>query len=165
MDASDIDIVRMFRAELAQLQVKLLDIGDAVEQDRLSDAMDTLEEANIILNAHHKFEEALFPKLKPYLGSYIDQATDEHEETKKSAKRLEEIISDKDQTYENRVEAVWWTLRWLVDHTTNCNCLGLMMEKLSGDQIHQLRQKFKEAKQANPPLLKKTARAKQANLT
>ena len=165
MDASDIDIVRMFRAGLAQLQVMLLDIGDAVEQDRLSDAMDTLKEANIILNAHHKFEEALFPKLKPYLGSYIDQATDEHDEAKKAARRLKDIISDKNQTHENLVDAVWWNLRWLTDHTTNCNCLGLMMEKLSGDQIHQLRQKFKEAKQANPPLLKKTTRAKQANLT
>lgn len=165
MDASDIDIVRMFRAELAQLQVKLLDIGDAVERERLRDAMDTLEEANIILNAHLKFEEALFPKLKPYLGSYIDQATDEHDEAKKAARRLKEIISDKNQTHENRVEAVWWNLRWLVDHTTNCNCLGLMMEKLSGDQLQQLRQKFKEAKQANSPLLKKTTRAKQANLT
>ncbi len=165
MDASDIDIVRMFRAELAQLQVMLLDVGDAVEQDRLSDAMETLEDANVMLKSHLKFEESLFPKLKPYLGSYIDQATEDHDEAKKATKRLKDIISDKNQTYENRVEATWWNLRWLVDHTTNCNCLGLMMEKLSGDEIHQLRQKFKEAKQANPPLLKKTARAKQASLT
>lgn len=164
MDASDIDIVRMFRAELVQLRVMLLDIGDAVEQERLNDAMNTLEDASVILNSHLKFEEALFPKLKPYLGSYIDQATDEHDEAKKAAKRLKDVISDENQTHENRVEAVWWNLRWLIDHTTNCDCLGLMMEKLSGDQIHELRQKFKEAKQANPPLLKKTARAKQANL-
>ncbi|MCL4437286.1 MAG: hemerythrin domain-containing protein [Thaumarchaeota archaeon] len=165
MDASDIDIVRMFRAELAQLQVKLLDMGDAVEQERLRDAINTLEDASVILNSHLKFEEALFPKLKPYLGSYMDQATEEHDEAKKAVKRLKDIISDENQTQETRVEAVWWNLRWLIDHTTNCDCLALMMEKLSGDELHQLRQKFKEAKQANPPLLKKSARAKQSNLT
>ncbi|MCL5318244.1 MAG: hemerythrin domain-containing protein [Thaumarchaeota archaeon] len=155
----------MFRAELAQLQVKLLDMGDAVEQERLRDAINTLEDASVILNSHLKFEEALFPKLKPYLGSYMDQATEEHDEAKKAVKRLKDIISDENQTQETRVEAVWWNLRWLIDHTTNCDCLALMMEKLSGDELHQLRQKFKEAKQANPPLLKKSARAKQSNLT
>ncbi len=156
MDASNIDIVRMFRAELNQLRAELLDIGDAVEQERLSDAINTLEDADVMLKTHLKFEESLFPMLKPYLGKYIDQAKDEHDEAEKAAKRLNEILSDKNQTYENRVEAVWWNLRWLIDHTTNCDCLGLMMEKLSEDKIEQLRQKFKEAKQANPPLLRKT---------
>jgi hemerythrin len=162
MDASDIDVARMFRAELKMLRAKLLDIGDAVEQERLSDAADILEDARVTLNSHLKFEEALFPKLKPYLGSYMDQAKDEHEEAKKTARRLQEILSDKNQEHATLLESTWWDLRWLIDHTTNCDCLALMIEQLREEEKYQLRQKFKEAKQANPPLIRRTARAKQS---
>ncbi len=147
------EVINKFREDHRIVRDGLIELAGALESKDLEKASEVLGKLNKLLGPHFRFEEeALYPTLRVFLGEYIDQLLNEHDEAIKAAKEVADLISGGAISDEDAKIAAGKT-RALLVHVSNCDGLAILAERLDEKEIEELWSKFRNLREEGVPLL------------
>ncbi len=148
-----LDPIVQFREDHRNVRDGLLDIIDALEVKDVSKAREILGGLDTLLGPHFRFEEeAFYPALRVFLGEYVDELLKEHDGVIETARSCAELLEKESLTDEEAKEAAH-AARTLLVHVSNCDGLAILSERLKPEELDDLGEKFKGAREAGVPLL------------
>ena len=144
----------VFREEHRIVRDLLFDLLDAYELGDSTRARKVLSEVARITGPHFRYEEeALYPALVPVFGpEYIEKLLGDHDLAIASARRLVELTDGRDQTEEERNEAVRLT-RGILPHVSDCEGLTIMVELFPEPELESVLEARAWAREAGLDLL------------
>lgn len=152
--AAQLNPITEFREDHRKVRDLLLDIADAAEKGDLPKARNSLGTLDNLVGPHFRYEEeALYPKLKEFLGEYVDQLVREHDGAIATAKTAAALLSKTSLTTEEG-KAAAGAARALLVHVSNCDGLNILAERLEEKQLDALAEKYAASRAAGVPLIK-----------
>lgn len=149
-----LDPVTEFREDHRKVRDTVLELASAAENGDLEKARQLLATLDAITGPHFRYEEEhLYPKLREFLGEYVDQLVCEHDGAIETAKTAAALLSRPALTQEEAITAAR-AARALLIHVSNCDGLNILTERLTKEQLEQLADYFQEARDAGVPLIK-----------
>src|SRR3989338_4619192 len=142
-----------FREDHRKVRDGLLDIIAALESKNVGKARDILDRINILVGPHFRYEEeTLYPALRVFLGEYVDQLFKEHDGVIDTARACAQLLI-KDKLSDEEAEQAAKAARALLVHVSNCDGLAILSERLSSEELRNLGEKLKAAREAGVSLL------------
>ena len=152
--AAQLNPITEFREDHRKVRDLLLDIAEAAEKGELGKARTSLGTLDNLVGPHFRYEEeALYPKLREFLGEYVDQLVREHDGAIETARTAAKLLSRPSLTRDEG-KAAASAARGLLVHVTNCDGLNILAERLEKKQLDLLAEKYAASRAAAVPLLK-----------
>ncbi len=148
-----LDPIAEFREDHRNVRDGLLDIIGALEAKDVSKAREILGGLDTLLGPHFRFEEeAFYPTLRVFLGEYVDELLKEHNGVIETARSCAELLEKESLTDEEAKQAAH-AARALLVHVSNCDGLAILSERLKPEELDELGEKFKGAREVGIPML------------
>ncbi len=152
--ATQLNPITEFREDHRKVRDLLLDIADAAVKGDLGKARSSLGTLDNLVGPHFRYEEeSLYPKLREFLGEYVDQLVREHDGAVDTAKTAANLLSKPSLTKEEG-KAVANAARALLIHVSNCDGLNILTERLDKKQLDALAEKYAASRAEGVPLIK-----------
>ncbi|MEE9503167.1 MAG: hemerythrin domain-containing protein [Candidatus Aminicenantaceae bacterium] len=148
-----LDAITEFREDHREVRDGLLEIIEALKTKDIPRARVILGNLNTKVGPHFRYEEeTLYPKLKVFLGEYVDQLITEHDGVIETARATAELL-EKDTLTDEETEQAANAARKLLIHVSNCDGLAILSERLEPEELRELGEKLSAARKAGIPLL------------
>ena len=148
-----LDAIAEFREDHRNVRDGLLDIIGALQSKDVSKAREILGGLDTLIGPHFRFEEeALYPTLRVFLGEYVDELLKEHDGVIETARSCAELLEKESLTDEEANQAAQ-AARALLIHVSNCDGLAILSERLKPEDLDELSEKYKSAREAGVPML------------
>ncbi len=152
MMADIIDPINEFRNDHRKIRDGVLDIVAAMKAKDIVKARGIINNLNRFVGPHFRYEEeSLYPALRKFLGNYMDELVDEHDDAIETTRRCHDLLNQQNLTDEDIKEAEKTAMLILV-HVSNCDGLAILTERVSKEGLDALGQKFSIAREKNVPL-------------
>lgn len=152
--AAQLNPITDFREDHRKVRDLLLDIADAAEKGDVAKARSSLGTLDNLVGPHFRYEEeALYQKLRDFLGDYVDQLIREHDGAIDTARTAANLLSKPSLTSEEK-KAVAKAARALLVHVSNCDGLNILAERLNEKELDLLAKKYAACRAEAVPLLK-----------
>lgn len=152
--AAQLNPITEFREDHRKVRDLLLDIADAAEKGDVTKAKASLGTLDNLVGPHFRYEEeALYQKLRDFLGGYVDQLIKEHDGAIDTARIAANLLSKPSLTREEG-KAAANAARALLIHVSNCDGLNILAERLEKKELDKLAEKYAASRAAGVPLLK-----------
>ncbi|MEE8448125.1 MAG: hemerythrin domain-containing protein [Thermodesulfobacteriota bacterium] len=146
------DVIEEFREDHRKVRDGLLGIASALEQRDVLKAREILNGLNTLVGPHFRYEEeALYPAMKQFLGEYVDQLIEEHDGVIKTAKDCAQLLS-KDSLSDQEANEAIKAARSLLVHVSNCDGLGILIERLTSQELSSMAEKYSQVRKERVPL-------------
>ena len=152
-----VDLIREFRSDHRIVIDKLFELETVFKKHRLEDAKRIVDELDLLVGPHMKFEEEhLYPTLRRFLEDIgdirVDELLHEHSDAAAVIKNLREILNKPEFTGEDSKIAIEKLSGFFI-HVSNCDGLNLLIERvLSVQERRKLAIKLLEARLEGKPL-------------
>lgn len=147
------NVIEEFREDHRKVRDALLGIASALEQRDVLKAREILNGLNTLVGPHFRYEEeALYPAMKQFLGEYVDQLIEEHDGVIKTAKDCAQLLS-KDSLSDQEANEAIKAARSLLVHVSNCDGLGILIERLTSQELSSMAEKYSQVRKEGVPLL------------
>ena len=147
------DPIAEFREDHRKVRDGLLDIIKALQSKDVLKAREILGNINVMIGPHFRYEEeTLYPRLRTFLGEYVDQLVKEHDGVIDTARACANLLGKNSLTDKEANDAAN-AARALLVHVSNCDGLAILSERLGKSEIDYLGEKFTASRKAGVPLL------------
>ena len=147
------DPIAEFREDHRKVRDGLLDIIKALQSKDVLKAREILGNINVMIGPHFRYEEeTLYPRLRTFLGEYVDQLVKEHDGVIDTARACANLLGKNALTDKEANDAAN-AARALLVHVSNCDGLAILSERLGKSEIDYLGEKFTASRKAGVPLL------------
>ncbi len=148
-----LDPIAEFREDHRKVRDGILDITEALKKRDVKKAREILGKLNVLVGPHFRYEEEhLYPALRKFLGEYVDQLLNEHNNVIDTAKACAALLS-KDNLTEQEAEDARKAALALLVHVSNCDGLAILSERFNAKELDELGEKFSESRKAGVALL------------
>lgn len=150
---SKLDVIAEFREDHRKVRDGILDIFDALKAKNVAKARKILGDINTLVGPHFRYEEEhLYPKLKFFLGEYVDQLLKEHDSAIETARTCARLLQ-KDKLTDKEAEQAANAARAILIHVSNCDGLAILSERLEPQELKELGERLAEARKEKVSLL------------